>query len=130
MDHAIAQAKRVGYSKTIFGRRRPIPDLDNSNPNIRGFAERTAINSPIQGSAADLIKLAMPRVEAKLREAKLEALLLLQVHDELLLEVPEAETEKVAELVKHEMENVHSMNVPLVVDVKVGKNWRDMTPAL
>jgi DNA polymerase-1 len=130
MDHAIAQAKRDGYSKTMFGRRRPIPDLDNSNPNIRGFAERTAINSPIQGSAADLIKLAMPRVEAKLREAKLDALLLLQVHDELLLEAPEAETEIVAELVKHEMENVHSLNVPLVVDVKVGKNWRDMTPAL
>jgi DNA polymerase-1 len=125
----IQQARRSGFSRTLFGRRRPIPDLDSNNPTARGFAERIAINSPLQGSAADLIKLAMVRVDERLRQQQLRAVMLLQVHDELLFEVPEEETEVVARLVKQEMEKVHPLDVPLVADVKAGKNWRDMKPA-
>ena len=126
MDKAVAEARRDGHTRTLLGRRRPIHDLDSRNPNVRGFAERTAINSPIQGSAADLIKLAMIRIDAKLREQRSDAVMLLQVHDELLFEVPEAEVAPLAEMVKHEMQQVYALDVPLVADVKVGPNWRDM----
>jgi DNA polymerase-1 len=111
----------------MFGRLRPIPDIQSKNPNARGFAERTAINSPIQGSAADLIKLAMIRVDRRLKEENLQAVMLLQVHDELVFEAPEQETAVVAKLVKHEMEQVHQLDVPLIADVKAGENWRDMS---
>jgi DNA polymerase-1 len=127
MDKAIADARRDGHTRTLLGRLRPIQDLDSRNPAARGFAERTAINSPIQGSAADLIKLAMIRVDEKLRESGSSAQMLLQVHDELLFEVPEGEAAALAKLVKSEMEAVYKLDVPLVTDVKAGDNWRDMS---
>ncbi len=126
MDKAVAEARRNGHTRTLLGRLRPIHDLDSRNPNVRGFAERTAINSPIQGSAADLIKLAMIRIDTKLREQRSDAVMLLQVHDELLFEVPEAEVAPLVEMVKDEMQQVYALDVPLVADVKVGPNWRDM----
>ena len=126
MDRTIADARKKGYVATIFGRRRPIPDLDSRNPAVRGFAERTAINSPIQGAAADLIKLAMIRVDQRLRAEGLKARMLLQVHDELLFEAPESEVHALSALVKREMEHVHKLDVPLVADVHSGANWRDL----
>ena len=126
IEGTLKQVRRSGITRTLFGRLRPIPEMDSRNPAQRGFAERTAINSPIQGSAADLIKLAMIRVDRRLREEQREALMLLQVHDELLFEVPQAETDAVARMVKKEMEGVYDLKVPIVADVKVGKNWRDM----
>ena len=128
MNDAIRQAKDTGYARTLVGRLRPIHDLDSKNPAARGFAERTAINSPIQGSAADIIKVAMIRVDERLREQDSRALMLLQVHDELVFEVPEKETAAVAEMVKREMERAYPLKVPLIADVKAGKNWRDLTP--
>ena len=128
MQRAVADAKKTGYAKTMFGRLRPITDLSSRNPAARGFAERTAINSPIQGAAADLIKLAMIRVDGKLRETSSEAVMLLQVHDELLFEVPVGAAETLGDMVKTEMENAGDLDVPLVVDVKAGRNWRDMVP--
>ncbi len=129
MDGAIDDARRTGHTRTLLGRLRPIPDLDSRNPAARGFAERTAINSPIQGSAADLIKLAMIRVDRRLREAGSKALMLLQVHDELLFESPEDEVAELAAMVKQEMEGAYSLRVPLLADVKTGDNWRDMETA-
>ncbi|MDA1314049.1 MAG: DNA polymerase I [Acidobacteria bacterium] len=126
MEDAVAQARKTGRTRTLLGRLRPIPDLDSRNPAARGFAERTAINSPIQGSAADLIKLAMIHVDAKLRAAGSRAVMLLQVHDELLFEAPEDEVAELAKLVKREMEGVYQLRVPLLADVKAGLNWRDM----
>ncbi|MCB1020071.1 MAG: DNA polymerase I [Acidobacteria bacterium] len=126
IDKTIREAKKNSYTTTLFGRRRPITDLDSRNPAARGFAERTAVNSPIQGTAADLIKLAMIAVDRRLREDKLQTRMLLQVHDELLLEVPEAELDQVADMVKQEMERVHKLDVPLIADVHSGLNWRDL----
>jgi len=126
MESTVRQARKDSFVKTMFGRRRPITDLGSRNPAARGFAERTAINSPIQGAAADLIKLAMIEVDRCLREQKLKARLLLQVHDELLLEVPKDEVEAAGELVKRSMEDVHKLAVPLVAEVKTGANWRDL----
>ena len=126
MAKAVTDARRRGHTRTLLGRLRPIHDLDSRNPNVRGFAERTAINSPIQGSAADLIKLAMIRIDAKLRDEGSQALMLLQVHDELLFEVPDAEVAPLATMVKNEMQQVYALDVPLVADVKAGPNWRDM----
>ena len=126
MDQAVARARKTGHSRTMFGRLRPIPDIDAKNPNQRGFAERTAINSPIQGSAADLIKLAMINVDRRLRDEGRRALMLLQVHDELLFEAPDEEVADLAAMVKTEMENVEKLRVPLFVDLKKGPNWRDM----
>lgn len=127
INATIEQARQSGVSRTMFGRLRPIPDLHAKNPAARGFAERTAINSPLQGSAADLIKMAMIRLDRRLKEEKSQALMLLQVHDELLFEAPEQETAAIAAMVKKEMESVHKLKVPLVADIKVGKNWRDMS---
>ena len=110
---------------TLFGRHRQIPDINSRNPGLRQFAERTAVNSPIQGTAADLIKLAMIRIHRELRERRLESRMLLQVHDELVFEVPESEMETLQALVKQEMESVHSLSVPLVVDVGAGRNWME-----
>lgn len=110
-------------ARTLFGRERPIPDINSRNPNARGFAERTAVNSPIQGAAADLIKVAMVRIDRAL--AGSESRLLLQVHDELVLEAPGGEIESVKQLVKREMEGVFELNVPLLVEVGAGENWRD-----
>ena len=110
----------------IVGRVRPIPDILSKNPNMRGFAERTAVNTPLQGTAADLIKLAMIRIDAELQKQKLRSKMTLQVHDELVFEVPETEVELVREMVLEKMQNVHALRVPLLVEVGVGKNWRDM----
>jgi DNA polymerase-1 len=126
IDRTIEQTKRDGYVLTEFGRRRPIPDINSKNPSMRGFAERTAVNTPLQGTAADLIKLAMIQIDAELQQRKLKSRMLLQVHDELVFEVTPDEVETMRKLVQETMENVHSLRVPLVVDVGVGKNWRDM----
>ncbi|HEY3824871.1 MAG TPA: DNA polymerase I [Bryobacteraceae bacterium] len=123
IDETIAKTRETGVARTLFGRERPIPDINSRNPNARGFAERTAVNSPIQGTAADLIKVAMVRIDKAL--AGYETKLLLQVHDELVLEAPNGEIETVKQLVKREMEEVYDLKVPLIVEVGVGDNWRD-----
>jgi DNA polymerase-1 len=123
LDSMVAFARENGYVQTIFGRRRYIPELRERNFNIRAFGERVAANSPIQGSAADLIKIAMIRIDDALRTRKLQSKMLLQVHDELVFEVLPEELEQVSELVKYEMENAAQLSVPLVVDLGVGKNW-------
>jgi DNA polymerase-1 len=105
---------------------RPIPDINSQNFNMRGFADRTAVNTPLQGTAADLIKIAMIRIDEELTRRELKTRMTLQVHDELVFEVPESELEEVRTLVCDKMQNVHSLRVPLVVDVGVGKNWRDL----
>ena len=110
----------------MFGRVRPIPDIQSRNANLRGFAERTAVNTPLQGTAADLIKLAMIRIDKLLAEKKLKTRMTLQVHDELLFDVPTSEVDEVRELVQHQMEHVIELSVPLVADVGVGPNWRDL----
>ncbi len=124
LDRTVAEARERGYVETIFGRRRYIPDLKDKNFNIRNAAERTAKNSPLQGSAADLIKVAMLRVAEALRGG-FQSRLLLQVHDELVLEAPEGEVERVSALVKSCMEGAASLRVPLVADVGSGANWLD-----
>ncbi|HET9839113.1 MAG TPA: DNA polymerase I [Candidatus Angelobacter sp.] len=126
IDHVLEDTRREQSVKTLFGRSRPIPDINSKNPNMRGFAERTAVNTPLQGTAADLIKLAMIQIDAELRTRKLESRMLLQVHDELLFEVPQAEIETMRELVRTKMENVHALRVPLLVEIGVGPNWRDL----
>lgn len=123
IDATVAETRRTGIARTLLGRERPIPDINSANPNARGFAERTAMNSPIQGTAADLIKLAMVRIDRKL--AGYRSKMLLQVHDELVLECPPEELEAVRNLVKSEMENVMELKVPMVADTGTGENWRD-----
>jgi len=125
LDAMVAFARENGYVQTIFGRRRYIPELRERNFTIRAFGERVAANSPIQGSAADLIKIAMIRIDDGLRTKALQSKMLLQVHDELVFEVMPDELDQVRELVKHEMENAAQLSVPLVVDLGVGKNWLD-----
>ena len=126
IERTLAQTRKYGSVRTMFGRMRPIPDIESRNPNQRGFAERTAINTPLQGTAADLIKLAMISLDRKLAERKLKTRMVLQVHDELLFEVPLAETEEVTALVRVEMEGVVQLKVPLVADLAFGPNWRDL----
>jgi len=126
IDRLLDETRATQQVRTLFGRVRPIPDIQSRNPNLRGFAERTAVNTPLQGTAADLIKIAMIRIDQKLRDQKLKARMTLQVHDELLFDVPEDEIDAVRSLVKQEMENVIELNVPIVADVGVGQNWRDL----
>jgi len=126
IDRTLDEARREGKVKTLFGRVRPIPDINSKNANLRGFAERTAVNTPLQGTAADLIKIAMIRIDAALRERRLKSRMTLQVHDELVFEVPEAEIETLQTLVRDQMEKVHHLTVPLLVEVGVGPNWRDL----
>lgn len=123
MDRIVREAKDKGYVETIFKRRRELPDINSRNFNLRSFAERTAINSPIQGSAADILKLAMIELDRQLTEQGLAAKLLLQVHDEIVLEVPEHELEQVKGLVKKTMEEAVELAVPLLVDQSSGKTW-------
>jgi DNA polymerase-1 len=125
LDATVAEARQRGYVETLFGRRRYITELKDKNFNIRAFGERTATNSPLQGSAADLIKIAMIRIHAALPTAGLKTRMLLQVHDELVFEVPEGERTGAAGLVKREMEGVTRLRVPLVVTIGAGKNWVD-----
>lgn len=121
----IAEVRQSGVTRTLFGRERPIPDINARNPNARGFAERTAVNTPLQGTAADLIKLAMIRIDRQLQDKAWQAKMLLQVHDELLFEAPPEEVERLSALVRHEMESVAELDVPLVAEVGAGANWRD-----
>src|SRR5580700_10169189 len=125
LDQTIAEVRRTGVTRTLFGRERPIPDINSRNPNARGFAERTAVNSPLQGTAADMIKLAMVRIDRELEDHGCRTAMLLQVHDELLFESPPEEAPEGAAMVKREMEQVYRLEVPLLVDVGVGDNWRD-----
>jgi DNA polymerase-1 len=126
IEKTLQGTRAEGSVRTMFGRMRPIPDIESRNPNQRGFAERTAVNTPLQGTAADLIKLAMIAIDRKLAERKLKTRMVLQVHDELLFEVPLGEIEEVEELVRAEMEGVVQLKVPLVADVAFGSNWRDL----
>jgi DNA polymerase-1 len=126
IDKTLDETRRDGKVKTLFGRVRPIPDINSRNPNQRGFAERTAVNTPLQGTAADLIKLAMIRIDAAITERDLKSRMTLQVHDELVFEVPDAEVDVMRSLVREQMEKVHPLAVPLVVDLSVGPNWRDV----
>jgi DNA polymerase I len=126
IDRVLEETRREQRVKTLFGRSRPIPDINSKNANMRGFAERTAVNTPLQGTAADLIKLAMIQIDAELRAGKLGSRMLLQVHDELLFEVPDAELETMRELVREKMEKAHPLRVPLDVEIGVGPNWRDV----
>jgi DNA polymerase-1 len=125
LDKTVEEARHRGFVETLFGRRRYIPELRDRNFSIRSFGERTATNSPLQGSAADLIKIAMIRIHAALKREGLRTRMLLQVHDELVFEVPESERVVAEALVKREMEGVASLAVPLVVSVGAGKNWID-----
>jgi len=126
IDKTLDEARREMKVKTLFGRVRPIPDINSKNVNQRGFAERTAVNTPLQGTAADLIKIAMIRIDAALRERGLKSKMTLQVHDELVFEVPESEVDAMQPLVREHMERVHALAVPLQVDMGVGPNWRDL----
>lgn len=125
MKQVVEQARQTGYTETLFGRRRYIPELKSSNFNVRSGAERIALNTPIQGTAADLIKLAMIRVEEALNRDFPEAQLLLQVHDELIVECPEAIAPQVAQRISREMESVYPLSIPLTAEAKYGKSWYD-----
>jgi len=125
IDATIAEVRLSGVTRTLFGRERPIPEINGRNPSARGFAERTAVNSPLQGTAADLIKLAMVRIDAAFEALGYQARMLLQVHDELVFESPIEELDAVSGLVRREMEGVYELAVPLVVDIGAGDNWRD-----
>jgi DNA polymerase-1 len=126
IETLLEETRKTGFVRTLFGRMRPIPDMESRNPNQRGFAERTAVNTPLQGTAADLIKLAMISIDRKLTERGLQTRMVLQVHDELLFEVPAREAEEVEKLVREEMEGVVKLDVPLVADMAFGDNWRDL----
>jgi len=128
MEEVPVRAREHGYVRSIYGRIRPLPGITDRNANIRKAAEREAINMPIQGTASDIVKIAMLKVEEEFKRAGLASRLLMQVHDELLVEVPEKEVSKVMEILKHEMETAVSIDVPLVADVGVGDNWMDAKP--
>ena len=123
MDRCVSTAKEKGYAQTIMGRRRPMPELTSSNYNTRTFGERAAMNMPVQGSAADIIKAAMIKTAQALKDKNLKSRLILQVHDELIIEAPEGEAEEAGLLLKECMENVLKLSVPLKVEVKAGKSW-------
>ena len=125
MHDIVEKAKETGYVDTIFGRRRYLPELKSSNFNLRSFGERVALNMPIQGAAADIIKLAMVNVDRRLKEENLKARLILQVHDELIVECPENEAKQVKEILEYEMENAVELTVPLTADAHTGKSWAE-----
>ena len=126
LDNILAETRKTGVAKTLFGRIRPIPEINSPQMQLRNFAERTALNSPLQGTAADLIKMAMISIDRRLAEEKFEAKMILQVHDELLFEAPTKERAKLEKLVQEEMEGVHKLAVPIVVEIGAGPNWRDL----
>jgi DNA polymerase-1 len=126
IEETLETVRRDQSVKTHFGRIRPIPDIQSRNPNMRGFAERTAVNTPLQGTAADLIKLAMLKIDQLIRDRKLKSQMTLQVHDELLFDVVPEEAQELQELVKREMEDVEKFSVPIVAEVGIGDNWRDI----
>ncbi|HWC17660.1 MAG TPA: DNA polymerase I [Terriglobales bacterium] len=126
IDRLLEETRREQRVRTLFGRIRPIPDINSKNANMRGFAERTAVNTPLQGTAADVIKLAMIRIDAEITRRRLRSHMTLQVHDELVFEVPEEEVDSMRELVCEHMQNVYPFKVPLMVDIGIGQNWRDL----
>jgi DNA polymerase I len=126
LNNVLAETRKTGVAKTLFGRIRPITEITSPQVQLRNFAERTALNSPLQGTAADLIKMAMINIDRRLAEEKFEAKMILQVHDELLFEAPAKESSKLQMLVKEEMEGVYQLAVPIVVEIGVGPNWRDL----
>jgi len=128
MEEVPIRAREHGYVRSIYGRMRPLPGINDRNANIRRAAEREAINMPIQGTASDIVKIAMLHAEDAFKREKLHARMLMQVHDELLIEAPAEETEQVSKVLKHEMENAVQLDVPLIADVGVGDNWMDAKP--
>jgi len=128
LDRCLEQTRKAGVTRTLFGRIRQIPEINSPQVNLRNFAERTALNTPLQGTAADLIKLAMIEIAHRLKAEKFAAKMILQVHDELLFEAPSTEIAALRPLVKECLEQAHPLTVPLVAECKVGPNWRDMTP--
>ena len=123
LDDTVAHAKEMGYVVTLFGRRRPVPELSSSNFMQRSFGERVAMNAPIQGTAADIMKIAMIGVNRRLKEQNLKSRLVLQVHDELLIEAYRPELPKVEKILREEMEQAASLDVPLEIDMHTGENW-------
>ena len=117
------RVRQTGYAETLFGRRRYLPDIHSQNATVRNFAERNAVNAPIQGTAADIIKIAMVRIDRRLREEGLRAEMIMQVHDELNFNAPEAEAERVKQIVVEEMQGVVELSVPLIAECGIGKNW-------
>ena len=128
IDTTVEKAKEQGYVTTILNRRRYLPELSSKNYNIRSFGERAAINTPIQGSAADIIKLAMVKISEEFNKNNMQSKMILQIHDELIFDVPKSEVNDVVQLVRHIMENAIKLDVPLVVDMKIGNNWYDLNP--
>ena len=126
IEETLETVRREQAVRTYFGRVRPIPDIQSRNPNMRGFAERTAVNTPLQGTAADLIKLAMLRIDQVIRERKMRSRMTLQVHDELLFDVVPEESGELERIVRHEMEHVAEFSVPIVAEVGIAQNWRDI----
>ncbi len=126
IESMLADARKTGFVQTIAGRRRRVPDINSTNAQARGFSERVAMNTPIQGSSADIIKYAMIRVDKELDKQKLKTRMLLQVHDELVFEVPEQEEARMLPVIKDAMESAFALKVPLVADIKTGRNWNDM----
>ncbi len=125
IETTLAETRESGHVTTLFGRTRPIPDIHSRNPNARGFAERTAVNTPLQGTAADMIKVAMLAIDKALTDRNLRTVMTLQVHDELLFDTPPSEADEVTNLVKTEMEKVITLSIPIVAEVNRGPNWRD-----
>jgi DNA polymerase-1 len=128
LDAALEKVRSNGYTLTLCGRRRPIPEINSPQGNLRSAAERAALNTPLQGTAADLIKLAMVTISHELAAQQFRSRMILQVHDELLFEVAPGELDRLSAVVRPAMENVQALRVPLLVDMKVGLNWRDMQP--
>jgi len=126
IEETLETVRREQAVRTSFGRARPIPDIQSRNPNMRGFAERTAVNTPLQGTAADLIKIAMLRIDAEITQRNLQSRMTLQVHDELLFDVVPSESDELQQIVKQQMEHVAEFSVPIVAEIGVGKNWRDI----
>jgi DNA polymerase-1 len=126
IEATLAEARKTGQVRTISGRLRKVPEISSTNQSIRGFAERVAMNTPIQGSSADIIKVAMVSLWDAMKEKNLKAKMIIQVHDELLFDVPEAELSTMIDLARRHMEGAYQLKVPVVVDMKKGKNWNDM----
>jgi DNA polymerase-1 len=126
LDRVLVETRKSGETRTLFGRMRPIPEITSPQVQLRNFAERTALNSPLQGTAADLIKLAMIAIAKRLKKEKLRAQMILQVHDELVFEAPPKEQKALEKLVREEMEGVYELEVPLAVEISTGPNWRDL----
>jgi DNA polymerase I len=126
LDRVLIETRKSGETRTLFGRLRPIPEITSPQVQLRNFAERTALNSPLQGTAADLIKMAMIAISQRLKKEKLSAQMILQVHDELLFEAPPKEVKTLEKLVREQMEGVYKLEVPLAVEICTGPNWRDV----